>query len=461
MAPETREEFYGADAGQLLFAYLDAQTLGGQFSQAQFWEYALRPLHEQAVVHERDTPLTQAYALCQENNFGTFVLERLLAQMEQASWCLVLMLDEFDLLLQHPILNSSEFFGSLRSLASRSRGVLTLVVASRCPLKRLNEDTQELGRTGSPYFNILIEVLLGTFPAKYVSELLRLAADRFSADDRHFVKEVAGGHPYLLQAAASTVWDIHEDGVEDGGLRLQRAGQDLHAEVADALGDTWDSWTPKTRWVMVTVGLAHLNAVANQAGRVHPSQYDLGSVRSLVMDTFAAEELERFCRDRYIFSPVLDKASSNAGLEEMADVLISYCYRRLLFPELIWEIQEFNPRQYRHHAARLVSQSSWAWLAFGPELRSLVKQGFVAKDETVVGGWRVRPLVLLWWLVDELAQATRSRKVFQEWLQYQSMDDILTPKEQRWLDETSRVIGEMFPGGVTDLIEAAVTDSDK
>ena len=34
VAPETQAELYGVDAERLLFAYLDAQTLGGQFSQA-------------------------------------------------------------------------------------------------------------------------------------------------------------------------------------------------------------------------------------------------------------------------------------------------------------------------------------------------------------------------------------------------------------------------------------------
>jgi hypothetical protein len=80
--------------------------------------------------------------MCQENDFGCFVLERFLAQMELTVWQLVLMLDEFDVLLHHPILNCAEFFGGLRSLTSRSRGALALVIASRRPLTSLNEATQ-------------------------------------------------------------------------------------------------------------------------------------------------------------------------------------------------------------------------------------------------------------------------------------------------------------------------------
>ena len=43
-ASEMQTKLYGESGERLLFSYLDAQTLGGEFSQAQFWEYVLRPL---------------------------------------------------------------------------------------------------------------------------------------------------------------------------------------------------------------------------------------------------------------------------------------------------------------------------------------------------------------------------------------------------------------------------------
>jgi len=48
-ALETRKELYGADSKRMLFSFLDAQTFGGKFSQAQFWERVLRPLQDSAV----------------------------------------------------------------------------------------------------------------------------------------------------------------------------------------------------------------------------------------------------------------------------------------------------------------------------------------------------------------------------------------------------------------------------
>jgi len=194
-APETRTKLYGESGERLLFSYMDAQTLGGEFSQAQFWEHGLRPLHEQVIAPNPDSPLAQAYQMCRENEFGGFVLERLFAQMGPTGWRLVLMLDEFDLLLYHPILNCAEFFGSLRSLASRSRGALALVIASRRSLASLNKDTQQFSRTGSPYLNFFAEIVLGTLPNKYVAELLCRTGDRFTAEDRRFIAEAAGDIP--------------------------------------------------------------------------------------------------------------------------------------------------------------------------------------------------------------------------------------------------------------------------
>jgi hypothetical protein len=254
-APEVQAKLHGEREGQLLFSYLDAQTLGSEFDQAQFWEYALYPLREQVVAPDRTAPLARAYRTCKENAFGTFALERLLAQMRTDRWRLVLLLDEFDLLLHHKVLNSAEFFGSLRSLASRSRGALALVIASRQPLTVLNSKTQQLNPTGSPYLNFLSEVTLGPLSNKANAALLSRAGGRFTPDDRRFITHVAGGHPYLLQVAASEMWEAHAEGQDDRDLRWQQVGQRVYDEATLTLGDTWRLWSPATRKAFTIVAL--------------------------------------------------------------------------------------------------------------------------------------------------------------------------------------------------------------
>ena len=118
--------------------------------------------------------------MCQENGFTPFVLEHIIAQAGADGWRLVCILDEFSDLLYHPVLNCAEFFGSLRSLASRSRGALALVVASRRSLASLSDTTQHFSRTGSPYLNFLDEVILGPLSDREVAELLHRAGGRFT-----------------------------------------------------------------------------------------------------------------------------------------------------------------------------------------------------------------------------------------------------------------------------------------
>jgi hypothetical protein len=257
-SPAVRNQLYGKTASQLLFSFIDMDMLGYECDQAQFWEQATRPLVEQVCASEPDSSLTQAYSTCQENAFGTFTLERLLARMKEAGWCLVILLDEFDRVLHHPILNKAEFFGSLRSLATRSRGALALIVASRQSLTTLNEATQQFSRLGSPYFNFFSEITLGALPNTAVTHLLDRAKDRFTPHDRGFITSAAGGHPYLVQAAASALWEAYDEGISSAVQRWQEAGERLYDEAALTLGNTWQHWPSATRQAFSAVALAQI-----------------------------------------------------------------------------------------------------------------------------------------------------------------------------------------------------------
>jgi len=293
-ALETRAELYGRHGEQLLFSYLDGQALGSTFTQFQFWEYTLQPLEER--ITDPLSPLAEAYRVCQENDFGAFVLERLLAQMREAELRLVLLLDEFDALLYHEVLNSTEFFGGLRSLASRGRGALALVIASRSPLTALNKKTQELSRTGSPYFNFLDEITLGPWSNKEITALLNRAGDRFTADDRRYLAKIAGGHPYLLQAAASELWGAYAEGVDDTGEHWQRTGRGLYDNAAMILSDTWRLWPAATRKAFTAVALADVAGMLEERAffelpLIRDARRDCGpELRALRKQGFVSED---------------------------------------------------------------------------------------------------------------------------------------------------------------------------
>jgi hypothetical protein len=362
-------KLYGQEGKHFLFSYLDAQTLGEQFSQAEFWEYVLRPLRTKIADLDQETPLAQAYQICEENNFGTFVLERLLEEVREQDLRLIVMLDEFNEILRHPVLNCAEFFGSLRSLATRARSALAIIVATPRSLSDLSERIDQFSTHGSPYFNFLSEVPMGPLSLRDISELLR-RAEQFTTKDRRFVSEVAGGHPYLVQATAAALWEAYQDKVRDPVERWRVAGESLYDEAEMTIGNTWGQWPPPMRQAITAVALAQIPTLLSE--------------REFLV--------ERFIRD----------------------------------------IRDFRP-----------------------ELRELKRRGFTQEDDSIPGGWRVRPGVFLWWLADELTRTVRSQEAFDDWLRGEVLEGALTRKEKQQLGQVARQTMDMVKGGVSALIEAA------
>jgi hypothetical protein len=249
---------FGGRFDRDLFCFLDAQTLRDVSTQAAFWELALAPLMDglQNGQAERLQALAPIYGQAKANKFGTFVLEQLFVKLNAAGSRLLLFLDEFDYFLSHHVLNSGEFYGSLRSLASRSLG-LVLVIAARRNLQLLNQMTQQINPLSSPYFNVFNEIEIVIFPQKDLLELLDRAGNRFSPQDRNFVIKASGGHPYLAQAAAAMLWDAYEENPE-ATTRYQAAGLALCHKTQSHFADTWHLWKPEMHRVITGVALAQI-----------------------------------------------------------------------------------------------------------------------------------------------------------------------------------------------------------
>jgi len=247
---------YGADT--LIFSYRDANTLSIECDQSKFWGYVLEPLQKR-IAEMPDSSLSKAYQASKENNFAN--LEELIAQIGNINWQLVLMIDEFDVLLDRPYLNNTEFFGGLRKLASRSRGALVLAMTTNTSLTQLHRKTRPF-TSGSPYFNFLDEIILGPLSDSEVEELLHQGDTNFSDDDRRFLKKITGEHPYLLQVAASALWESYKNGNEnDPSKRQQQAKQDFYDRTKATLNDIWQSWLPTTRKAFIAVALIRLETL--------------------------------------------------------------------------------------------------------------------------------------------------------------------------------------------------------
>ena len=253
-----RTKYYTGITENLIFSFLDTSTFDGEFSQPDFWEYALQPVYDKVIIKSSGSALAESYHICRENNFGNFVIARLLAQFKEANLRLVLLLDEFDQILHHPVLNSAEFFGGLRSVTIHSKDALVLVTASRQSLTNLNADTQDFSRMGSPYFNFFQEITLGAFDNRDVSQLLTCAGNRFSKQDRIFITKIAGEHPYLLQVASSILWDIYDEGGGSASERCLKVAEGLYSQVNGTLANTWRLWPNAMQRAFVLVALPHM-----------------------------------------------------------------------------------------------------------------------------------------------------------------------------------------------------------
>lgn len=251
-----RDAIVGDKLEPCWFRDIDSHMLSKTFNQAAFWGHVLEPI----AVNFPDGDLRALYETARENGFGAFTLMRLFTALDDAGLRIVVMLDEFDALLSHPILNSAEFYGSLRSLSSRFSS-LALVIATRRSLNQLNVQTQEINPHSSPYFNVFTELRLGPLPKRDVAALLAQAGQRFDNKDREFITLASGRHPYLLQLTADIMWEAALEGV-DSRERYTQVAEELQIQSEGHFADTWRSWSNAERKVVMAVSLAQMTTLA-------------------------------------------------------------------------------------------------------------------------------------------------------------------------------------------------------
>jgi tetratricopeptide (TPR) repeat protein len=242
---ESRRSKFGDELEKNHFVFMDLQTLQSANNPSDFWKDALAPLVDSDFRKH-----------IEKYGYNNFALEQIFNDLNRTGRKLVLLLDEFDSLLSHPVLNSPDFYGSLRTLASRSGG-LVLVIAARHSLDELNRLTQQLNPHGSPYFNVFVEIQLGALKSEDLATLLDRGSDHITRTDRLYVERVSGRHPYLAQIAAAMLWDAHEEGFADRA-RYIAAGHNLHQLTRPHFADTWRFWSRHVRKIVTTVALTQI-----------------------------------------------------------------------------------------------------------------------------------------------------------------------------------------------------------
>ena len=241
---DAAKTWFDAQAGHMLFHYLDGQTMAG-WDADRFWQEAFRPL-----ARRWRAAAGQVYA---SGRFETVAWEPVFAALERRERRFVLLLDEFDALQDVPALHTRAVYSMLRSLASRYRS-FSVVLAARRSLTDMNHAARNFA-SGSPYFNFALEVRLQPLPEREVKALLDRGRERFTPADRNFLRRIAGRHPFFLQTAAYSLWDAYEGAADDPNARYQDAMDDLFEMGKSVLADIWASWTPYMQMAFTLVAL--------------------------------------------------------------------------------------------------------------------------------------------------------------------------------------------------------------
>ncbi len=282
---ETQLDYLGDGAKQIVNSSLDLHPIDSDYTPKAFWEDALVPLHEypnEGTIDRLDTAAQAGYA--------RRPLERLFSHLETHQRRLLLMLDEFELLLAHPNFQNPAFFALLRSLATRTGG-LALIPASRLSVSQMNRMGRGLLEIGSPFFNNVIPIRLRPFEEAAVEGLLGRAGNALSPIDRRFIRRVAGHNPFLLQALAAILIET------DGANRNVRAVERFHAYIAFHFDDLWHTLDLRARRMVIVLSLVELGKrilgqafACSEIESVTALGHELGSLAELGLAERVEEE---------------------------------------------------------------------------------------------------------------------------------------------------------------------------
>jgi AAA+ ATPase superfamily predicted ATPase len=159
----------------------------------------------------------------------------------------ILVLDEFDSMLEIPAFNS-ELLGYFRGLINGYP--LSFITSSRLPLDELTKTKNSLQaevEIGSPFFNIFYNLNLGCLEEKEALELIEKPSSRqkakFSQEDKDFIKSTAFLHPFFIQMACYHLFNLRKERNRANGEKLdEEAYNALFSKFCRETANCWDSY---------------------------------------------------------------------------------------------------------------------------------------------------------------------------------------------------------------------------
>ena len=216
------------------FVYVDLQMLDEAMGPEQLWRRLLVLMRR----HCADDGISAVLAALEgRERLDTFDLDELFQEVDDKGQHVVFLLDEFERVTENPNFGPDFYYG-LRSLVIHHR--VALVTSSRLELIELCHSEAV---KSSPFFNIFANINLRLFffadCQLMVSRSLSGTAVRFSEPEMEQLLDLAGLHPFFLQAACCLLYEAHQMGFDDSA-RKDFLARNFRAEAIPHIVDYWD-----------------------------------------------------------------------------------------------------------------------------------------------------------------------------------------------------------------------------
>ena len=240
---------HGLGPENYIFVYVDLEMVDEKMGPEQLWRRLLVLMRRQCVDQEVTEVLE---ALERDERLDTFALDELFQQVDDRGHHVLFLLDEFE----HVTANANfgpDFYYGLRSLILQHR--VALVTSSRLELIELcHSDTIK----ASPFFNIFANINLRPFSQEdsrhLISQSLNGTTVEFSDRELGQVFDLAGLHPYFLQAACWALYESYRKELDEAA-RMSLLQEQFSLEAIPHIVDYWDNSSDYEKIVLTAAAL--------------------------------------------------------------------------------------------------------------------------------------------------------------------------------------------------------------
>jgi len=263
---QTWEE-QGLNPSQAVIVLFSCESID-PFTPSGFWHKILSLLQEKLL----DNPTLQAQIvqLIEKGETTKDSLRQILRKLGRQNKFLVLLIDDYDAALheneQYTHNDMEQFLSECRNLTvhSRERQYLSMIVTS---LKRLNELGPQLNPSKSPWYNHYLFQRLKPFNNTEITQFL---SPLRTLEVRDAIREIADGHPALLQIAGFLLYrELITGKVPD----LQAFTDDFESNTRHIFETIWTRANEVEQTLLMLIALTQLESRLHQK-----KQFDLSGI---------------------------------------------------------------------------------------------------------------------------------------------------------------------------------------